>query len=105
MATQGDLYRVPRDIKFRMLVIGRANAGMTSMLPRVCETTESPEVYRLPSGRRGNLLRVPRSTEFSPVPDSPMMELYNLLQESEPSINRQNFVRESFKRGPHLAYV
>ena len=33
-------------IQFRVLVIGRANAGKTSILQRVCETTESPIVYR-----------------------------------------------------------
>jgi hypothetical protein len=34
------------DIQFRVLVIGRANAGKTSILQRVCETTESPTIYR-----------------------------------------------------------
>jgi GTPase SAR1 family protein len=37
--------RIP-DIRFRVLVIGRANAGKTSILQRVCETTESPTIYR-----------------------------------------------------------
>jgi hypothetical protein len=37
--------RVPK-FKFRVLVIGRANAGKTSILQRVCETTESPTIYR-----------------------------------------------------------
>ncbi|KAF8267878.1 hypothetical protein EI94DRAFT_1829846 [Lactarius quietus] len=31
---------------FRVLVVGRANAGKTSILQRVCETTESPIIYR-----------------------------------------------------------
>ena len=34
------------EIWFRVLVIGRANAGKTSILQRVCETTESPTIYR-----------------------------------------------------------
>ena len=34
-------------VKFRVLIIGRANAGKTSILQRVCDTTESPEIYRL----------------------------------------------------------
>ena len=51
MDSQEYLPRVPRDIKFRILVIGRANAGMTSILQRLCDTTGSPEIYRL--GRRG----------------------------------------------------
>ncbi|KIN98658.1 hypothetical protein M404DRAFT_57289, partial [Pisolithus tinctorius Marx 270] len=32
---------------FRVLIIGRANAGKTSILQRVCETTESPQIYRV----------------------------------------------------------
>ncbi|KAJ7655513.1 hypothetical protein B0H17DRAFT_956344, partial [Mycena rosella] len=32
---------------FRVLIAGRANAGKTSILQRVCETTESPEIYRI----------------------------------------------------------
>jgi GTP-binding protein EngB required for normal cell division len=60
MDAQQNLPRVPRDIKFRILVIGRANAGMTSILQRVCDTTDSPEIYRL--DRRGKRQKVrPRS--------------------------------------------
>ena len=38
--------RLLPNIQFRVLVIGRANAGKTSILQRVCETTESPTIYR-----------------------------------------------------------
>ena len=37
--------RIP-DVRFRVLIIGRANAGKTSILQRVCDTTESPVIYR-----------------------------------------------------------
>jgi GTPase SAR1 family protein len=41
--------------RFRILVIGRANAGKTTLLQRVCKTTESPIVRnqwgRMVSGR------------------------------------------------------
>ncbi|KAF8264780.1 hypothetical protein EI94DRAFT_1737693 [Lactarius quietus] len=37
--------RLPK-FRFRVLVVGRANAGKTSILQRVCETTESPTIYR-----------------------------------------------------------
>jgi hypothetical protein len=47
---------VPYNVKFRVLIIGRANAGKTSILQRVCDTTESPGLYRLDS--RGERERV-----------------------------------------------
>ena len=30
---------------FRVLVIGRANAGKTTLLKRVCNTTDDPHIY------------------------------------------------------------
>ena len=45
MDTQQPPRRVLK-IKFRVLIIGRANAGKTSILQRVCETTESPVIFR-----------------------------------------------------------
>jgi GTPase SAR1 family protein len=45
MSTEQTNRRIP-DIQFRVLVIGRANAGKTSILQRVCDTTESPTIYR-----------------------------------------------------------
>ena len=38
--------QTPRQIQFRVLIIGRANAGKTSILQRVCDTTKSPVIYR-----------------------------------------------------------
>ena len=53
MDTQQFLPNVPDGVKFRVLIIGRANAGKTSILQRVCDTTQSPEIYRLgPRGKR-----------------------------------------------------
>jgi len=52
MATQQNRFRLP-NVKFRVLIIGRANAGKTTILQRVCDTTESLEIYRLgPGGTR-----------------------------------------------------
>jgi len=31
--------------KFRILIIGRANAGKTTILQKVCDTTKDPEIY------------------------------------------------------------
>ena len=42
-----DLQPEPQGLQFRVLVIGRANAGKTTILQRVCDTTESPTIYRL----------------------------------------------------------
>jgi GTPase SAR1 family protein len=31
--------------RFRVLIIGRANAGKTTILQRVCDTTEQPKIF------------------------------------------------------------
>ncbi|KAH9051503.1 hypothetical protein EDB87DRAFT_1571542 [Lactarius vividus] len=51
--------RVPK-IKFRVLIIGRANAGKTSILQRVCETTDSPIIYRGKEKVHGRLFYLQR---------------------------------------------
>ena len=50
--------RIP-DLQFRVLIIGRANAGKTSILQRVCDTTESPTIYRLGKYGRKEEVRSP----------------------------------------------
>ena len=55
MAPQQNQFQVP-NIQFRVLIIGRANAGKTSILQRVCNTTDSPKVYRVDqSGQRSQV--------------------------------------------------
>ena len=39
--------------RFRILIIGRANAGKTTILQKVCNTTEQPEIF----DSRGNKVR------------------------------------------------
>ena len=46
---------VPK-IKFRVLIIGRANAGKTSILQRVCDTTDSPVVWQGGKEVRSNFI-------------------------------------------------
>jgi hypothetical protein len=59
MAPQQNQLQVP-NFRLRILIIGRANAGKTTILARVCDTTESPKVYRLDqSGQRSEVC--PRS--------------------------------------------
>jgi GTPase SAR1 family protein len=58
------LPEVPDDLRFRVLIIGRANAGKTSILQRVCDTTESPQIYRL--GPRGERERVRCHSRVAP---------------------------------------
>jgi hypothetical protein len=51
---------LPRvNVRFRVLIVGRANAGKTSILQRVCDTTESPEIYRIDSSGSRELVRSP----------------------------------------------
>ncbi|KAF8270883.1 hypothetical protein EI94DRAFT_1569710 [Lactarius quietus] len=45
MDTEKTRRQIPK-FEFRVLIVGRANAGKTSLLQRVCETTESPTIYR-----------------------------------------------------------
>jgi hypothetical protein len=45
------------DIQFRVLIIGRANAGKTSILQKVCDTTDSPEIYKSRSSGTCELVR------------------------------------------------
>ncbi|KAH9029723.1 GTP-binding protein [Lactarius hengduanensis] len=45
MDTQHASRRIPK-VQFRVLIIGRANAGKTSILQRVCNTTDSPFIYQ-----------------------------------------------------------
>ncbi|KAF8266811.1 hypothetical protein EI94DRAFT_1583579 [Lactarius quietus] len=52
MGNEQSLRRIPK-FEFRVLVVGRANAGKTSILQRVCETTESPTIYRGGTCQRG----------------------------------------------------
>ena len=43
--------------RFRILVIGRANAGKTTLLQRVCNTTDDPCIY---DNKNKNLVSVHR---------------------------------------------
>jgi hypothetical protein len=56
MDAQENLPRLPSYGKLRVLVIGRANAGTTSILQRVCDTTDSPEIYSVDSSGDRNLV-------------------------------------------------
>jgi GTPase SAR1 family protein len=56
MDTLQDLPEAP-DVQFRVLIIGKANAGKTSILQRVCDTTESPEIYSVDSSGTRNRVR------------------------------------------------
>ena len=47
------------DLQFRVLVLGRANAGKTTLLQRICDTTESPTIYRLGENGKKEKVRGP----------------------------------------------
>ncbi|KAN0134543.1 hypothetical protein V8E53_007689 [Lactarius tabidus] len=57
--------RVP-DIAFRVLIIGRANAGKTSILQRVCETTLSPSIYRRTEDSRSGQVKEVELDQLDP---------------------------------------
>jgi len=57
MDTPQDLPKAP-NVQFRVLIIGKANAGKTSILQRVCDTTESPEIYSVDSSGARNLVQL-----------------------------------------------
>ncbi|KAG2040317.1 hypothetical protein BDR03DRAFT_932815 [Suillus americanus] len=40
--------------RFRVLIVGRANAGKTTILQKVCNTTDDPEIYDTKGEKRGN---------------------------------------------------
>ena len=55
MAPQQKPSQIPK-VQFRVLIVGRANSGKTTILKRVCETTESPKIYRRDqSGQRSQV--------------------------------------------------
>ena len=45
MSDRNPYYLRVKYTRFRILVIGRANAGKTTLLQRVCNTTEDPCIY------------------------------------------------------------
>ncbi|KAJ7135732.1 hypothetical protein C8R44DRAFT_608928 [Mycena epipterygia] len=47
---------------FRILIIGRANAGKTTILKKVCQSIEDPEIFS-PSGKKLDLATVEDSAE------------------------------------------
>ncbi|KAF7373067.1 GTP-binding protein [Mycena sanguinolenta] len=49
---------------FRVLVIGRANAGKTTLLKKVCNSVEDPEIFT-PEGERIDLVIIEASAERS----------------------------------------
>ena len=64
------------DVKFRVLIIGRANAGKTSILQRVCNTTKDPEIYSVDSsGARSPV----RSHPLWPFPSHSLTRFNNSI--------------------------
>jgi GTPase SAR1 family protein len=50
--------------KFRILIIGRANAGKTTILQRTCNTTDEPVIY----GKDGNMVSaIPLGNEWTSI--------------------------------------
>ena len=55
---------------FRVLVLGRSNAGKTTLLQRVCNTTELPEVFNAEGEKVKYLILLAYHTMFLRVTDA-----------------------------------
>ncbi|KAF8229244.1 hypothetical protein L208DRAFT_1402493, partial [Tricholoma matsutake] len=53
-------------VRFRILIIGRANSGKTTILQKICRTTDQPEI-RDSKGNKINLDSVEPSARVSLV--------------------------------------
>ena len=60
--------RIP-NLRFRVLIIGRANAGKTSILQRICGTTESPIISESKDGLKRNVRGQPFVCESDLIDD------------------------------------
>ena len=49
--------------RFRILIVGRANAGKTTILKGICNTTKNPEIY----DGDGNKVRIPADVLYRRV--------------------------------------
>jgi septin family protein len=59
---------------FRALVLGRANSGKTTLLQKVCNTTEQPEIF----DTKGNKVRIHRLRRLM----SPKVIVFRLMSRS-----------------------
>jgi AAA+ ATPase superfamily predicted ATPase len=48
--------------RFRILIIGRRNAGKTTILHKVCNTTDDPEIYGTKGDKVGSMNYVKRAS-------------------------------------------
>ena len=78
MALQQNQFQVP-NVQFRVLITGKANSGKTSILQRVCDTTESPRIYRLDSQGQRSQVRSHSGSSISSSISSPS-RFYLILQ-------------------------
>ena len=88
------------NIRFRVLVLGRANAGKTTILQRVCDTTEGPTIYRLGKDGRKEEVRGPHFVCESDV----TADQLKLEPSMDVSDNRASLVcpLTSCQRGEHI---
>jgi hypothetical protein len=86
MSTVQTTQRIP-NIQFRVLVLGRANAGKTTILQRVCDTTESPMIYRRGRHGRKEKVRGPHFVcESDPTADQFKLEPSMDVSDNRPSL-------------------
>ncbi|KAJ7031020.1 hypothetical protein C8F04DRAFT_1364836 [Mycena alexandri] len=88
-----------RKVKFRVLIAGRANAGKTTILQRVCDTTESPETYRMVDGER---TKVESKTSHAPLHIVLMGQQIQLIPTSD---RGEHNITDELEFSNHEGYV
>jgi hypothetical protein len=95
MSTQQNLPEVP-DVQFRILVIGKANAGKTSILQRVCDTADSPEIYSVDASGARKQVRFRYYWRFQ-ISSSGKVQLNPTME-----VGQTYFVRDADPRTCHV---
>jgi hypothetical protein len=66
--------------RFRVLVIGRANAGKTTILQKVCNTSEQPEIFN----SKGEKVRIPSTQDLHGAKNADKLMIRSIYQWSAP---------------------
>jgi septin family protein len=88
MDVQQLLPAVPHNLRFRVLIIGRANAGKTSILQRLCDTTETILILEC------------ASLDYASSPRADLNEALDMAYSQYRASNTHNAIIEQFSAPP-----